>query len=69
MAYTVAYRDGTVVCQSSIPYLGYSHSTLKSLEQAGYILLVDGKRTKFPTTAQMKEAARTWMKEEIKPEA
>lgn len=52
----IAYRDGTVVCRSSLPYLGYSLTVLKDMEQAGYVLLIDGKRTKFPTAAQFREA-------------
>ena len=56
MIYGIVYRDGTVVCHSSLPYLGYSYAALKDMEQAGYILLIDGRRTKFPTAAQFKEA-------------
>ena len=56
MIYGIAYKDGTVVCQSTLPYLGYSFSTLKEMERAGYILLIDGKKAKFPTAAQIKEA-------------
>lgn len=55
MMYGIAYKDGTTVCQSSLPYLGYSLDVLKDMEKAGYILLIDDKRTKFPTAAQYKE--------------
>lgn len=55
MTYAVANRDGSVLCGSSLPWLGYPCSTLKSMEQAGYILLLDGQRIKFPTAAQHKE--------------
>lgn len=56
MTYGIAYKDGTTVCQSPLPYLGYSLNVLKNLEKAGYVLLIDGKRAKFPTAAQYKEA-------------
>ena len=56
MEYAIGYRDGTVVCHSSLPYLGYSFPTLKDMEQAGYILFLGGKRVKFPTAGQLKEA-------------
>lgn len=59
--YGIAYKDGTTVCKSSLPYLGYSLEVLKDIEKVGYVLLIDGKRTKFPTAAQYKEVhhART----------
>lgn len=53
--YAITRRDGTVVCCSSLPYLGYSLELLKDMEQAGYLLLVDGRKTKYPTAAQWKE--------------
>ena len=56
MTYGIAYRDGTVVCCSSQPYLGYTLDVLKDMEKAGYLLLIDGKRAKFPTATQLKEA-------------
>lgn len=55
MTYGIAYRDGTTVCRSSLPYLGYSLDVLKDMEKAGYVLLVDDKRVKFPTASQYKE--------------
>lgn len=55
MMYGIAYRDGTVVCQSTVSYLGYPFDVLKDMERAGYVLLIDGKRTKFPTVSQYKE--------------
>lgn len=55
MMYGIAYKDGTTVCRSSLPYLGYPFDVLKDMEKAGYILLIDGKGTKFPTAAQYKE--------------
>lgn len=55
MSYAIAHKDGTVVCRSSLPYLGYPLSILKGMEHAGYVLLVNGKRAKFPTAAQFKE--------------
>ena len=56
MIHKITNRDGTVVCQSTLPYLGYSLPVLKDMEKAGYILLIDGKRAKFPTASQHKEA-------------
>ena len=55
MIYAIAHRDGTVACRSGIPYLGYSLPILKDMEQAGYLLLLDGKRTKLPAAAQLRE--------------
>lgn len=56
MIFEILHRDGTVVCCSSLPFLGYRWETLKDMEQAGYLLLTDGHRTKYPTLAQWKEA-------------
>lgn len=56
MIYGIACSDGTKLCQSSLPYLSYSLDVLKDLEKAGYILLIDGKRTRFPSAAQHKAA-------------
>lgn len=53
--YAIAHRDGTVVCRSSLPFLGYQLELLKDMEQAGYLLLVDGRKIKYPTVAQWKE--------------
>lgn len=56
MIFEIAHRDGTVVCRSSLPFLGYGWETLKDMDQAGYLLLTDGRKAKFPTLAQWKEA-------------
>lgn len=52
--YAITHRDGTTVCHSSIPFCGYGIATLKDMEQAGYLLLVDGRKAKYPTAAQWK---------------
>lgn len=54
--FEIARGDGTVVCRSSLPFCGYGPEILKDLEKAGYILLADGHRRKYPTLAQWKEA-------------
>lgn len=56
--YAIARRDGTVVCSSSLPFCGYGLDTLKDMEQAGYLLLVNGRRTKFPNSMQWKELTK-----------
>lgn len=55
MMYGIAYKKGPTVCQSSLPYLGYSLDILKDMEKAGYVLLIDGRQAKYPTAAQYKE--------------
>lgn len=56
MVYSILNSNGVAVCRSCLPYLGYSLSTLREMERAGYTLTVDGKKAKFPNSALFKEA-------------
>lgn len=58
MAYTIQDSRG-YGCTSDIPYLGYSADTLRQMDKAGYKLLIDGRRAKLPTEAELKAAQKT----------
>ena len=55
MLYTVVDLNGCE-CHSSIPYCGYPYETLKTMADLGCTLLIDGKKAKFPTKAELSDA-------------
>ena len=57
MKYTIQGPDGSG-CTSNIPYLGYSLASLRQMDKAGYRLLIDGRRAKLPTEAELKAAQK-----------
>ena len=58
MKYTIQGSQGGAT--SEIPYLGYDLDTLRSMEKAGYRLIIDGRRAKLPTQAELLTARRSY---------
>lgn len=57
MKYTIHGPNG-VGATSDIPYLRYDLATLRSMDKAGYKLLIDGRRAKLPTEAELRAAQK-----------
>lgn len=62
MKYTIEGSGGAGAA-SDVPYLGYSVSTLRQMDKAGYKLLIDGRRAKLPTETELRAAQSKELKQ------